>query len=437
MLSVPGFITVPSVPLKAAGAAPATGGSAAGSADGLAKLPGPGGPKKSQFAEDLQWALANPTPPPAPAVHAAPPSKPETSSHSESGAGGRGEARPSAVRDQQTPNQTGGAADSPSPPASPAPSPDSAAPPQGPDGTPPTPGGFSEAMLAAEKATATGLTPVSGAVENAAVPNTAAAAPVNTALPLNAAAGGAKQPLPAPGAGGQAPAQANAANARGALPPPEAAGSSLSQSLGGLRGLLDSAGTVAVDLVNHADKSGRADQSEFSKLKENSTSSGPDAVNSHAGATATSATAIAENPKSEAAVADQIAGSIVARSELVQREGSTEFHLRLEPPELGSVHIHLTATEQGISARILVHEASARQLIQSQLESLRQRLQDGGIALGQFDVTGRGGGEAGSRQGRHGSSGRHRPPASLAPAPVAAPAAVARSWGVRAVDVVV
>ena len=140
----------------------------------------------------------------------------------------------------------------------------------------------------------------------------------------------------------------------------------------------------------------------------------------------------------ETTVGDQIAGSILTRSELVQRDGSTEFHLRLNPPELGSVHIHLTATDQGISARMLVHEPSARQLIQSQLESLRQRLQDGGIALGQFDVTGQGGGEAGSRQGQQGSSGGRQPSGALPPIAGPAPAATARpSWVVRAVDVVV
>jgi len=302
---------------------------------------------------------------------------------------------------------------------------------------------FLQAVLAAEKATATGLAPGSATVGNAAASG-AAAAQANATPPLNAAAGlgvragGPNQPLPAPGTGGLAPGQGGPANARGALPPPNAAGPALAQSLeGAFRVLFDPAGPTAVDPVNHADDSGRTDRSEFTKLKENSTSSGPDAVNSHAGATAKPAAAVAENPKAEAAVADQVAGSILARAELVQREGSTEFHLRLEPPELGSVHIHLTATDQGISARLVVHESSARQLIQSQLESLRQRLQDGGIALGQFDVTGRGGGQAGSQQGQRGSSGGQRPSGSLPPGPVAAPAVTARSSVVRAVDVVV
>lgn len=86
------------------------------------------------------------------------------------------------------------------------------------------------------------------------------------------------------------------------------------------------------------------------------------------------------------AVANQVGHAILTRAELIAREGKTEFHLQLDPPELGSVRVHLTATDHSVSARLVVHEDSARQLLESQLHSLRQRLEEAGIHVGRFDV---------------------------------------------------
>jgi flagellar hook-length control protein FliK len=86
-------------------------------------------------------------------------------------------------------------------------------------------------------------------------------------------------------------------------------------------------------------------------------------------------------------VAAQVAGEILSRAEVTTRDGQTHFHMQLNPPDLGSVRIHLTASEQGITARLFVHEESARQLLQSQLESLRQRLANAGVTLGKCDVS--------------------------------------------------
>lgn len=86
-------------------------------------------------------------------------------------------------------------------------------------------------------------------------------------------------------------------------------------------------------------------------------------------------------------VSGQIASGIIARAQITTREGQTDFRLRLEPPELGTIRVHLSATDQGISARLVVHEEVAHQLIESQLESLRQRLTNAGISLGSFDVS--------------------------------------------------
>jgi flagellar hook-length control protein FliK len=97
-------------------------------------------------------------------------------------------------------------------------------------------------------------------------------------------------------------------------------------------------------------------------------------------------------------VAEQLASGVLARAEITTQEGRTDFHLRLQPPELGPVSVHLSTSAQGITARLVVQEESARQLIQSQLESLRQRLAESGVSLGRCDVSRDGSGSQDPRQ---------------------------------------
>lgn len=84
--------------------------------------------------------------------------------------------------------------------------------------------------------------------------------------------------------------------------------------------------------------------------------------------------------------ADQVATAIHERHDTIIQQGRTEIHLRLEPPELGTVRIHLSVSDDKITARIVVHEEVARQMIEGQMQHLRQRLEEAGIALGQFSV---------------------------------------------------
>lgn len=155
-----------------------------------------------------------------------------------------------------------------------------------------------------------------------------------------------------------------------------------------------------VSKIERKDSSGRNDSV---RAKENSTSTGRDAVNTNGASPEKAAASVVKSLPQEpqAPVVDQVADPIVARSELAVRAGHAEFHLQLEPPELGSVRVHLTATDHGISARLFVHEPGARQLIQSQLESLCQRLKEQGITIGRFDVAGN---DAGSQNPRRDGS---------------------------------
>jgi flagellar hook-length control protein FliK len=116
-----------------------------------------------------------------------------------------------------------------------------------------------------------------------------------------------------------------------------------------------------------------------------------------------------------AAVAEQVGTATIAHGEIVTRGERIELHLQLEPPELGTVTIHLSACAHNISARLVVHEEAARQLIEQNLQSLRQQLADAGIRVGSFSVAR---GDTGARSSH--SERRHEP--VLAPEPLSRPA---------------
>jgi hypothetical protein len=94
-------------------------------------------------------------------------------------------------------------------------------------------------------------------------------------------------------------------------------------------------------------------------------------------------------------VSDQIVGQIAARAATSTRDGRTDLHIRLEPPELGAVRVHLIASEHAVTARLVVSDEAARQLIESQLHTLRESLASVGVALERFDVASDAGGSHG------------------------------------------
>jgi hypothetical protein len=119
-----------------------------------------------------------------------------------------------------------------------------------------------------------------------------------------------------------------------------------------------------------------------------------------------------EEPQRIPAVVQQIATNIVARAEVVASEGRTDLHIRLDPPELGTVQVHLIASQQTILARFVVHNEATHQLLTSHLQSLRQTLENAGVSLGSFDVL-RGG--TGSQETWQQSQQRPQPGPDSAP----------------------
>jgi flagellar hook-length control protein FliK len=117
----------------------------------------------------------------------------------------------------------------------------------------------------------------------------------------------------------------------------------------------------------------------------------PDATESNLRTANVEATATRElvgsGTRQQARTVHQVAQEIVSRADVAVREGRTEFSMRLDPPELGTVRVHLTATGHSLSARVLVANEAVQQLVSAHLDSLRQSLADAGMSLQRFDVS--------------------------------------------------
>jgi len=103
--------------------------------------------------------------------------------------------------------------------------------------------------------------------------------------------------------------------------------------------------------------------------------------------------------QTQAPLADQIKEAVVSRLETLHEHGRAEVHVRLNPPELGPVRIHLVGERQ-VEGRLVVHEEATRQLLEAQLPVLRHRLEEVGVTLGRLDVTRDGAGSSDQSQRR-------------------------------------
>jgi hypothetical protein len=132
----------------------------------------------------------------------------------------------------------------------------------------------------------------------------------------------------------------------------------------------------------------------------NSTSAGGTAFSGPVGfatSTAGSVTVTTPSQTTSSTPAAQIAEGVLAHSGAATQNGTTEFRLRLDPPDLGPVQVHLTSDGSSIRGEVVVSNDSVRGMIESQLPELRQRLEAAGVTVQQFNVsTDTGGGGRGS-----------------------------------------
>ena len=122
--------------------------------------------------------------------------------------------------------------------------------------------------------------------------------------------------------------------------------------------------------------------------------------------TASSAGAIAVDRPAAGAKTDvpsapeQIAQSVVSQVRVLSKDETVEYSIRLDPPDLGRVQIRLISTGDNLSAHVTVANDAVRQMLESQLPELRQRLEQAGVNATQIDVsTQTAGQQAGSGDG--------------------------------------
>lgn len=77
----------------------------------------------------------------------------------------------------------------------------------------------------------------------------------------------------------------------------------------------------------------------------------------------------------------------VSHARVLQPGETTEFRMRLDPPELGRLQVHLVSHEGGLDGRLVVANEAIRGMIEAQLPELRQRLEAAGLTVQNFDVT--------------------------------------------------
>jgi hypothetical protein len=95
---------------------------------------------------------------------------------------------------------------------------------------------------------------------------------------------------------------------------------------------------------------------------------------------------VATQTATPASPAVQVADAVVSHAHVLEHNGATEFHMRLDPPDLGRVQIQLVTRGDEVHGQVLVASDAVRQMIESQLPELRQRLEAAGVNVQQFNV---------------------------------------------------
>lgn len=89
----------------------------------------------------------------------------------------------------------------------------------------------------------------------------------------------------------------------------------------------------------------------------------------------------------EQAVSAKVIGQIVKAAKVHITEGRSDIALRLDPPHLGTVQMNVSVAEGTVTATLQASTESARQVLQSDLATLKQNLADAGINVDKIEVS--------------------------------------------------
>jgi hypothetical protein len=102
---------------------------------------------------------------------------------------------------------------------------------------------------------------------------------------------------------------------------------------------------------------------------------------------ATEMAARGPNQLDSQSLAEQLSTALQIHGDDLSAGKPIELHLRLDPPELGMVRVHLRLADDAVSVRFIAGDAEVTRMLESQLPDLRQSLAERGLAFAQCDVT--------------------------------------------------
>lgn len=91
---------------------------------------------------------------------------------------------------------------------------------------------------------------------------------------------------------------------------------------------------------------------------------------------------------------------IVQETAFSLKAEKSSLHLQLNPQDLGTIDIHFSSDEKGVGITIMTEHASTGRLLESQIDTLRQSLNDAGLNLSHIDF---------GMKGQSGQNGQSQP----------------------------
>ena len=93
-----------------------------------------------------------------------------------------------------------------------------------------------------------------------------------------------------------------------------------------------------------------------------------------------------------------------------QPDGSYQVTIRLQPEDLGAVHVELHLEGSTVNVSLHADGDATRDMLRQNLDQLRQQLESGGLSTGRFDV-----GSGPASDGEGGTTGQERAPTTPQP----------------------
>lgn len=88
-----------------------------------------------------------------------------------------------------------------------------------------------------------------------------------------------------------------------------------------------------------------------------------------------------------ATLTESVSAAVQAHSADLSPNKPLELHLRLDPPELGTVRVHLRLTDDMVSIRFIAGDEAITRILETQLPDLRQSLAERGLEFAHCDVS--------------------------------------------------